>query len=246
MLEQIGAELDEYGDILIGYNFWGRNYEERLKETNRIMTLSSISGSFTTVSLKGNGTVMYCVPVQCILGHAFEYGDEIEARDGDGKWKKCLFHNYRFGGIYPIYTSHCYYHYARPIRKAKTLTLSEYSKAVDGFCSNSYAEIDRKLLHGIIGCVTEAGELLDAIKKSMFYGKEIDRINIIEELGDLCWYLQLTCNAMDVSMEEVMSINVKKLTERYKGKGFSEHDANNRDLDAERDVLESGCESKES
>ena len=48
--------------------------------------------------------------------------------------------------------------------------------------------VSPRLLHGVIGLVTETSELLDAIKKSLFYGKPLDKTNLIEELGDLLWY----------------------------------------------------------
>lgn len=35
------------------------------------------------------------------------------------------------------------------------------------------------------GVSGEAGELLDAVKKSVVYKKPLDRENVVEELGDL-------------------------------------------------------------
>lgn len=40
-----------------------------------------------------------------------------------------------------------------------------------------------------LGVITEAGELLDVIKKNIAYGKEIDIINVGEEIADMCWYI---------------------------------------------------------
>lgn len=34
----------------------------------------------------------------------------------------------------------------------------------------------RRLMHGAIGCGTESGELLDAIKKYIWYGKDLDGV----------------------------------------------------------------------
>lgn len=50
-------------------------------------------------------------------------------------------------------------------------------------------------LHGAIGMVTEAGEILDIHKKNLFYGKEVDKINLVEELGDFMWYLAIWLHA---------------------------------------------------
>lgn len=94
-----------------------------------------------------------------------------------------------------------------------------------------------RLLHAAMGLVTEAGEFLDALKKHIFYGKPLDKTNLVEELGDTFWYIGVASDVLGISFEEIMQINHNKLFTRY-SKGFSAEEANNRDLDAERDVLE--------
>ena len=37
---------------------------------------------------------------------------------------------------------------------------------------------NQRLLHAGIGLATESGELLDALKKHIFYGKELDAVNL--------------------------------------------------------------------
>lgn len=93
--------------------------------------------------------------------------------------------------------------------------------------------VDIRILHGIMGLVTESGELMDAVKKSIFYEKELDRVNLVEELGDIMWYMAILIDALDTSFEEVATKNITKLQARYPEK-FSAALANNRDLDAER------------
>jgi NTP pyrophosphatase (non-canonical NTP hydrolase) len=94
-----------------------------------------------------------------------------------------------------------------------------------------------RLLHAFMGMSTEAGEALDAIKKHLFYGKELDEINLIEELGDALWYISVAINALGTSYEQVMERNLAKLKKRY-GEKFNEQSANNRNLDEERKILE--------
>jgi NTP pyrophosphatase (non-canonical NTP hydrolase) len=94
-----------------------------------------------------------------------------------------------------------------------------------------------RLLHTALGLASEAGEFVDALKKHLFYGKEIDAINLLEELGDHLWYIGIGLNELGFSMEEGFARNIAKLQERYKGK-FGETQAENRDLDAERKTLE--------
>jgi NTP pyrophosphatase (non-canonical NTP hydrolase) len=94
-----------------------------------------------------------------------------------------------------------------------------------------------RLLHAALGMATEAGEFVDALKKHLFYGKPLDRVNLGEELGDLLWYLFLALDVLHVSFEEVIQQNHNKLFTRY-SKGFSSTEATNRDLEKERKVLE--------
>jgi NTP pyrophosphatase (non-canonical NTP hydrolase) len=98
--------------------------------------------------------------------------------------------------------------------------------------------VNGRLLHAVFGIATEAGELLDAFKKRMFYGKQLDETNLVEEFGDLFWYLALGCDALGVTFEEVWERNNAKLEARY-GKKFTPEAALNRDLGAERAALES-------
>jgi NTP pyrophosphatase (non-canonical NTP hydrolase) len=89
----------------------------------------------------------------------------------------------------------------------------------------------------MIGLCTESGEFQDMMKKHIFYGKEIDRVNLVEERGDIMYYIAMSCDVLNISLEEVMQKNADKLAARYKD-GFSENKALNRDLDTEREILE--------
>jgi NTP pyrophosphatase (non-canonical NTP hydrolase) len=95
------------------------------------------------------------------------------------------------------------------------------------------------LLHCAIGASTEAGELLDAFKKHIYYKKELDVVNIGEEIADIQWYLFNLCRLLNLDMEQLLEANIAKLKARY-GDKFSSEKAINRDLDTERDILETG------
>ena len=97
---------------------------------------------------------------------------------------------------------------------------------------------EARAFHAALGIGTEAGELLDAFKKALFYGKVTDRVNIAEELGDLLWYIAIGLDACGYTMEQAMERNIAKLKVRY-GDKFSSEAALNRDLTAERKTLES-------
>lgn len=101
-----------------------------------------------------------------------------------------------------------------------------------------------RMLHSVMGISTEAGELLDAFKKNIFYGKPIDKVNIVEELGDLLWYVAIMCDCLQISFEDIMQINIDKLRIRYPNK-FTSYHAQNRNLESERKVLERKGEANE-
>lgn len=96
---------------------------------------------------------------------------------------------------------------------------------------------NQRLLHGGIGLATEAGEFLDALKKHIFYGKEVDKVNLREEMGDIFWYCAIIADQLDVDFKDVMERNITKLKARY-GDKFTESKANTRDLKTEREILE--------
>ena len=113
------------------------------------------------------------------------------------------------------------------------------TESTDFTAMNTRLENDglKRLLHAGIGLSTESGEFLDALKKHIFYGKDLDRVNLAEEMGDLFWYLAIVSDELGVDMSDVMERNIAKLKARY-GEKFSEEKAENRDLDTEREILE--------
>jgi NTP pyrophosphatase (non-canonical NTP hydrolase) len=74
---------------------------------------------------------------------------------------------------------------------------------------------DNYLEHMAYGLVTESGEILDALKKHKFYGRELDVQNLKEEVGDLMWYLIQFVDILDYSLDEAKIDNIKKLEKRY-------------------------------
>lgn len=55
---------------------------------------------------------------------------------------------------------------------------------------------DQQVKHAILGLVTEVGELADNIKRFAIYGKPFDGVNLMEEVADCCWYLNLYMHEM--------------------------------------------------
>lgn len=84
-----------------------------------------------------------------------------------------------------------------------------------------------ELLNGALGLTGEAGEVADMVKKHIFHGHDLTTEELVKELGDVCWYLALMCNAIGVNLEDVMALNIEKLKTRYPD-GFSEAASINR------------------
>lgn len=94
-----------------------------------------------------------------------------------------------------------------------------------------------RLMHAGIGLATEAGEFLDALKTHVFYGRELDKVNLKEEIGDIFWYCAIIADSLDVEFDEVMERNIAKLKARF-GDKFTEESANSRNIESERSILE--------
>jgi len=84
---------------------------------------------------------------------------------------------------------------------------------------------DAGLIHMIMGVSGECGELLDAIKKHVIYGKPLDHENVLEELGDIEFYLEGFRQCLDITREETLEHNIAKLSKRYSGGKFTNSDA---------------------
>jgi NTP pyrophosphatase (non-canonical NTP hydrolase) len=92
-------------------------------------------------------------------------------------------------------------------------------------------------IHGVLGVVTEGGELLELLQKHLFLGMELDKVNLSEEIGDAFWYQHLLATVAGMSFDHIQRQNIAKLRKRYQMK-FTEHEAKQRDLKAERATLE--------
>jgi NTP pyrophosphatase (non-canonical NTP hydrolase) len=103
--------------------------------------------------------------------------------------------------------------------------LSKRTVTDDFYCDTQQM---RNLLHGAIMMSKEAGELLDHIYKVIFYGTDLDTVNITEELGDLMFGMALILRELDIDFNHILKANIQKLLIRYP-EGFSKERAVNRD-----------------
>ena len=131
-----------------------------------------------------------------------------------------------------------------------TVDFEQYEKFVDAVTSDSSkdfvaladrlvvldgegANIERLTTAGV-GLAAESGEFLEIVKKMVFQGKPWDDANrehLLIELGDIMWYVAQATQALDVSFDEVIEVNIKKLEKRYPGGQFDIFYSENRQPD---------------
>ncbi len=107
------------------------------------------------------------------------------------------------------------------------MTINEYQKLAMTTLNPDLAKMD-VLINGVMGLCGESGECIDIVKRHLAQGHELNREELIKELGDVAWYLAETAFALDVELEEVLMCNIEKLKKRYP-EGFSTEKSINRE-----------------
>ena len=90
------------------------------------------------------------------------------------------------------------------------MTLNDYQKAAERTSGNltSWDKIRN-------GCYGLTGECIDILKKVEFQGHTFDPNKLLDELGDVLWYVAQTATGLGVTLEYVAQHNVDKLMKRY-------------------------------
>ena len=77
------------------------------------------------------------------------------------------------------------------------------------------------LTNAALGLCGEAGEVADTVKKVLYPSKPGDGADslerIVDELGDVLWYVALVATAVGVPLATVAEGNLKKLARRHNG-----------------------------
>lgn len=84
--------------------------------------------------------------------------------------------------------------------------------------------------HQLMNCALglgESGEVQNLVKKHVFQGHNLDTWQIIDELGDILFYVAMTAEVLGVPLNEIAGRNVDKLAKRYPN-GFEEERSKNR------------------
>lgn len=98
------------------------------------------------------------------------------------------------------------------------------------------AGINTRVVHGIVGVLTEGAELAEALVAALDTGT-MDQVNLIEESSDVLWYLTIMQDEFEFPFEGMYQFLIAKLSERY-GDKFTDQAATLRDIGSERDVME--------
>lgn len=96
----------------------------------------------------------------------------------------------------------------------KGITMNAYQEKAQR-TRNPKLSAYQHLLNGCLGLAGEAGECCDLLKKREFQDGRDIREKLLDELGDVLWYIAETASALEYSLEEVAAHNIKKLMDRY-------------------------------
>lgn len=114
--------------------------------------------------------------------------------------------------------------------------IHEISGKANGPADKTDIAVNPRILHASLGFATEAGEIMEALVSSMA-GADFDKVNFMEELGDLNWYQAIAMDETGLRIEDILEKNINKLRARFPDK-FTEERAIERDLNQERQILE--------
>jgi NTP pyrophosphatase (non-canonical NTP hydrolase) len=78
-----------------------------------------------------------------------------------------------------------------------------------------YSDEEIMLVWNALKLAGEAGEIANYVGKGVFHRHGIDTDKMIDELGDVLWYVAAICTKLGVSLDEVMEHNIGKLMRRY-------------------------------
>lgn len=75
----------------------------------------------------------------------------------------------------------------------------------------SIGELERHALHGL---VSEVGEIHSPYQKT-YQGHGLKYDHIVDEMGDLLWFMAELADAIGTTLEDIASRNIDKLKKRY-------------------------------
>jgi NTP pyrophosphatase (non-canonical NTP hydrolase) len=98
------------------------------------------------------------------------------------------------------------------------MTLNEYQAEASQFAKYPQKKIGG-LTYTVLALCGEAGELANKLKKILREDREVTHkdVEILkDELSDVLWYVSSTAVELGITLDDVASFNIAKLTERRK------------------------------
>ncbi len=122
------------------------------------------------------------------------------------------------------------------LNKAKLYTMDELESLISNnniSTSLKYYTSEATIIKKLI---VISSDLLDMIKKQIYYKKYYTKEYIIGKIEDIFRLNIHLCSNLSLSIDNILIVNINKLTARYPDK-FCEDKAINRDLDSELETL---------
>ena len=94
------------------------------------------------------------------------------------------------------------------------MTLDEYEKAAARTVNPKLSDSER-LMDAAAGLAEESGEILGLVRKHAYQGRELQRNEVLIELGDALWCLTMTAKSAGLTLDQVAAANIAKLRARY-------------------------------
>ena len=94
------------------------------------------------------------------------------------------------------------------------VTLDEYQQSATRTLNPRLSD-QEKLLDAAAGIAEEAGEVLAHVRKHLYQGRELNREQLAEELGDVLWCVAAVATMCELSLGDVARRNQEKLARRH-------------------------------
>lgn len=113
---------------------------------------------------------------------------------------------------------------SQAMENRKTVEFNQYQEFVKTM--KVYPE-KHAIVYPALGIAGEGGEIAEKVKKWLRGDRELDKTEVAKELGDVCWYIASMADDLGFTLQQVIQMNVEKLTSR-KERGVQKGDGDNR------------------
>jgi NTP pyrophosphatase (non-canonical NTP hydrolase) len=97
--------------------------------------------------------------------------------------------------------------------------LFDYERQVEKNLQNMQFENARSdhpaLVYAVMCLAGETGEVIEPLKKYMFQGHDLNRHEILNELGDCLFAITKIAHCLGYSLEDIINANMTKMQKRY-------------------------------